>query len=139
MLELVLLVAAILAVVAIYWSIRRQQNRNLSREQHRAWILEAVAAIDCEANRKRLDLNATPKIDIPATFDELRRLTADYPKEIREHIEDMAQTWQTLESHLADYTAQSTASTLQNSILANRTSKLANHMGEVAEKLKTGL
>ncbi len=139
MLELVLLIAAIAIVVVIYWSIRRQQSRSLFREQHRTWILEAVAAIDCEANRKRLDLNASPKIDVSATFDELRRLTGDYPPEIREHIEDMTQTWQALETHLADYTAQSTASTLQNSILANRTSKLANHMGEVAEKLTAGL
>ncbi len=128
----------VVAILLYLVTIRRPSQRQPDSKQ-REWIVTTLESIRLEADRKRLDIHATPKIDVNSAFGQLRDLMNDYPGPTRQKIEELATGWQNLASQYAEFEGQGTGSTLQNSLLATRTSKLANEIGALVKTLESEL
>lgn len=139
MIEIWLAIGGIIVAAMLYvWTIYLPRQRRPDPAQ-RQWIVTTLESIRQEADRKRLHIHADPKIDVEEAFNQLRELMADYPGPLQERIETMAERWQDLSSQFAEFQAREAGSTLQNSLLASRTSKLANDIGELADEISTNL
>lgn len=136
-----LLLAAIGVVIGLGllgWTIMARRSRKRDPAEHE-WIITTLESIKSEADRKRLHLHTTPKVDVDAAFIELRKLLMNYPEPLREKVHSIEQRWRDLNAQYAEFQAQSPGSTLQNSLIATRTSKLANEIGELTEELRQDL
>jgi hypothetical protein len=118
----------------------RHKKQAQDKRQNDKWIANTLYSITNEANRKRLNIHATPKIDVAEAFGQLRQLAAAYPDNITSRIDDMETRWRELDSRLAEFISQQKASsTLQSSILTSRTSKLANDLSRLADEIQENL
>ncbi len=139
MTETVVVAAGIALAAALYiWTIYLPKRRGPTPAQQQ-WIVTTLESIRAEADRKRLHLHAEPKFDVDTAFDELRRLLTDYPGTLQERVEDMATRWQELNSKVVEFKGQETGTTLQNSLIATRTSHLANEIGSLADEIRADL
>jgi len=127
-----------LAAALYVWTIYMPKQRKPDPAQ-RQWIVTTLESIRDEANRKRLHANADPKIDVDEAFNQLRELMAAYPGPLQQKIDQMAERWSDLDSQYAEVQQQEPGSTLQNSLLASRISKLANDIGELADEIANGV
>lgn len=143
MTEIILIVGfafAAAALTAVALLIRnRHKKQAQDKRQHDKWIANTLYSITNEANRKRLNIHASPKIDVAEAFGQLRQLAATYPDNITSRIDDMERRWRELDTQLAEFSQQNASSTLQSSILTSRTSKLANDLTRLADEIQENL
>lgn len=140
-LEQVIAGAIVVIVIAVFVSMLRIRatKQKLERVKRDQWIVATLLSITNEANRKRLNVHAQPKIDVAEAFNQLRSLTGSYPASLTDRINEMEARWKELSSQLAEFTDQSASTTLQSSILTSKTSKLANDLGRIADEIEKGL
>lgn len=127
-------VAVALATIVFFYT-----RRPAPTPADQRWIMSTLKSIREEADRRRLHPNAEAKFDVPAAFDDLRLLMSRYPGPLQENVEQLADRWQELDRQYLAFQNQDPGSTLQNSIVANRTSKLANEIGELIEEIESDL
>ena len=139
MVQILSSIIAIVAVTAIAWLYSQQKRRHRLLDHHREWITDAIKSITAEADRTRLHLGAIPKIDVPATFEQLRSLVADQPGEIISDVEEMERLWNELRTILAEISQSSPNSTLANSVGSARASKIASRIDELGQDILRSL
>lgn len=134
-----IIAATLLVTVVVALAITQGNKRRVARAQHNRWITDALKSIASEADRKRLHIHAAQKVDVKDTFLHLRQLVDGYPGDVHSKIDQMEDLWQQLDSQVTQFNEAPASSTLQSSVVAVRTSKLANEIGRIATSVETSL
>ncbi len=130
-------IIAVFIATAVFWFTTANRPKPTPADQR--WIVSTLESIREEADRRRLHPNAEAKFDVDAAFDNLRDMVSKYPGPLQETVESLAKRWRELSRQYAEFQNQDAGSTLQNSIITQRTSKIANEIGELIDEIKEQL
>ncbi len=137
--EWILGAAVLVALSLVVWFVVRRKRRPEADGEKIEEIVEILGQLAGEANKRRLQIHPVEGNERDLVLNELRALSEHFPSGIQADIEMIESLWDELNRQLEQFAEQSAQTTLQSSVLTNRSIKIADDINKLVSRIQISL
>lgn len=129
------LIVMALAVVAGLWLLGRSRRTHARNRQ----IAESLDAIRQATEQIHVRGINAPAMDLTRPFQKLKALAEQCPPRVLANVQALEKVWHDVNAQLQKFRSESTAETMESSILTNRTSRMINEISRLSNTIERQL